>query len=118
MLRLAMWKIEPTTREWCARMQLWRSKRFFPLQTSNKAAASAKARDIYVCLAANGWEAPLARQRKPKAIAQEGDSEQPIRVGQFLDAIFRTATTQRTIEGYATAFCKTVDSRVGTTVGR
>jgi hypothetical protein len=104
MLRLAMWKIEPTTREWCARMQLWRSKRFFPLQTSNKAAASAKARDIYVCLAANGWEAPLAKQRKPKAIAQEGDSEQPIRVGQFLDAIFRTATTQRTVEGYAMAF--------------
>jgi hypothetical protein len=34
---------------------------FFPLQTSNKAAASAKARDIYTCLAANGWEATLAR---------------------------------------------------------
>ena len=34
---------------------------FFSLQTSNKAAASAKARDIYICLAANGWEAPLAR---------------------------------------------------------
>ena len=76
---------------------------FFPLQTSNKAAASANARDIYVCLAPNGWEVPLARSRKPKAIAQEGDSEQSITVGQFLDAIFRTATTQRTIEGYATA---------------
>jgi hypothetical protein len=36
-------------------------RRGFPLQTSNKAAASAKARDIYICLAANGWEAPLAR---------------------------------------------------------
>jgi len=53
---------------------------------------------------ANGWEATLARSRKPKAIAQEGDSEQPITVGQFLDAIFWTATIQRTIEGYATAF--------------
>ena len=34
---------------------------FFPLQTSNIAAASAKARDIYIFLAANGWEATLAR---------------------------------------------------------
>ena len=39
-------------------------------------------------------------------------------VGQLLDAIFWTATTQRTIEGYATAFSQIVDSRVGTTVGR
>jgi hypothetical protein len=77
---------------------------FFPLQTSNKAAASAKVRDIYIFLAANGCEATLARYRNPKAVAQEGDNEQPITVGQFLDAIFRTATNQRTIKGYAMAF--------------
>jgi hypothetical protein len=29
----------------------------FPLYTPNKAAAAAKARDIYLFLAANGWEA-------------------------------------------------------------
>jgi hypothetical protein len=28
----------------------------FPLYTPNKAAAAAKARDIYLFLAANGWE--------------------------------------------------------------
>ena len=46
----------------------------------------------------------LGEIEETQAIAQEGDSEQPITVGQFLDAIFWTATTQRTIEGYATAF--------------
>jgi len=57
---------------WAARMQ-WRGRReLFNLQTSNKAAAAAKAKDIYTMLAGTGWPATLAKfkpamQRKPVA---------------------------------------------------
>ena len=56
----------------------------FPLYTPNKAAAASKARDLYVFLATNGWEATLARYRKPKAVVHEHNGDQPVSVGAFL----------------------------------
>lgn len=46
---------------WNAWVQYEGRRERFPLYTPNKAAAAAKARDIYLFLAANGWEAILAR---------------------------------------------------------
>ncbi len=92
------------TREWCARMQLWRSKRFFPVADVQHSSCICEGSG-YLYLPRCKWMGGyLGEIEETQAIAQEGDSEQPITVGQFLDAIFRTATTQRTIEGYATAF--------------
>ena len=48
------------TKEWYARMQHDGRRDFFPLQTPNKAAAAARARDIYLHLLAHGWESTLA----------------------------------------------------------
>src|SRR5215470_2169328 len=46
---------------WTARIQ-WRGRReLFSLKTPNKAAAAAKARDIYAVLAGAGWDAALAK---------------------------------------------------------
>jgi hypothetical protein len=54
------------TSHWLARIQHEGRRERFPLYTPNKAAAAAKARDIYLFLVANGWQATLARYRNPK----------------------------------------------------
>jgi integrase len=51
---------------WTAQIQHVGRREQFPLGTPNKAAASAKARDIYLSLQGQGWEATLALH-KPKA---------------------------------------------------
>jgi len=71
-----------------------------------RAPNGATARDVYLFLAANGWEAALARYKKAKRIASEHNSEWAITVGEFLDAVFRVSTNRSTVEGYATAFRK------------
>jgi len=96
------------TTHWSARIQHEGRRERFPLYTPNKAAAAARARDIYLFLVANGWEAALARYRKSKGIAQERNDKLPVTVGEFLDAVFSVCTNRSTIEGYATAFRKIV----------
>jgi hypothetical protein len=85
----------------------------FPLGTLNKAVAAATARDIYLFLAANGWQAVVARYKKTKRVAGERNTERAITVGEFLDAVFRVSTRRSTIEGYATAFRKIVADLFG-----
>jgi integrase len=62
--------------DWAARMQ-WRGRReLFNLKTSNKAAAAAKAKDIYTMLVGAGWLATLAKfkpEMQRKAVATIGD---------------------------------------------
>jgi hypothetical protein len=82
----------------------------FPLGTPNKAVAAARARDIYLFLAANGWEAALARYKKTKRITGARSIEQAVTVGEFLDAVW---TNRSTIEGYAIAFRKIVADLFG-----
>jgi hypothetical protein len=84
-----------------------------PLGTLNKAVAAATARDIYLFLAANGWEAAVARFKKTKRVAGERNTERAITLGEFLDAVFRVSTSRSTIEGYATAFRKIVADLFG-----
>src|ERR1700761_4896067 len=69
----------------------------FPLGTANKAAGAAPARDIYLSLLAAGWEATLARYKKPPAIFHKRDSEN-CTVGEFLDAVFGAATKHMTVD--------------------
>jgi integrase len=62
--------------DWAARIQ-WRGRReLFNLKTSNKAAAAAKARDIYTMLAGAGWEATLEKfkpEMARKSVSTVGD---------------------------------------------
>jgi hypothetical protein len=77
---------------------------YLPLGTPNKAAAAARARDIYFSLIAVGWEPTLARFKKPKAAASAASNEQQCTVGEFLDAVAEAATNRSTVEGYAKKF--------------
>jgi hypothetical protein len=93
------------TSHWYARIQHQGRRERFPLYTPNRSAAAAKARDIYLFLAANGWEQTLAKY-KPQAEPQPHPSEPPppCTVGTFLDEVFRLSSNRSTVEGYATAF--------------
>ena len=62
--------------DWAARIQ-WRGRReLFNLKTPNKAAAAAKARDIYGMLVGAGWDAALAKfkpEMQRKSVSTVGD---------------------------------------------
>jgi integrase len=90
---------------------------FFPLQTPNKAAAAARARDIYLSLLVNGWEPTLAKYKKGKVVVSAQNGEQQLTIGQFLDAIFQTATNQTTVEGYAKSLRQIVSDIFGFSAG-
>ena len=105
------------TKAWAMKVAHEGRRSSFSLGTPNKAAAAAKARDIYLFLAANGWEAALARYKKAKPILREGNIERPITVGEFLDEVFRTASNQRTVEGYAKSFRQIVSESFGLATG-
>jgi hypothetical protein len=88
------------TKAWAMKVAHAGRRSSFSLGTPNKAAA-AKARDIYLFLAANGWEAALARYKKAKPVLRGQGVERPPTIGEFLDEVFRTASNQKTVEGYA-----------------
>jgi hypothetical protein len=73
------------------------------LDTPIKAAAAAKARDIYLSIAANGWEEALSMLRPERATKSE------VTVGAFLEELKAKADLKpRTLEGYAKALRKIV----------
>jgi integrase len=100
------------TKEWYARVQFQGKRTFFPLGTPNRAAAAAKARDIFLFLTVNGWPLTLARYKGRSQSASAADTSE-ITVGSFLDAVFSVCTNRSTIEGYATAFRKIVADLFG-----
>jgi integrase len=105
------------TKEWYARLQYGGKRQFFSLGTPNKAAAAAKARDIYLALIASGWESTLARYKGAKEFAQAKQRQQPCTVGDFLAEVLRTASNPRTVEAYAKAFRQIVSQSFGLAAG-
>ena len=101
------------TKAWAMKVAYEGRRETFALGAPNKAVAAARARDIYLFLAANGWEAALARYKKTKRITGERSIEQAVTVGEFLDAVFTVSTNRSTIEGYAIAFRKIVADLFG-----
>ncbi|MBV8330979.1 MAG: tyrosine-type recombinase/integrase [Verrucomicrobia bacterium] len=104
------------TSSWAMKVAHEGRRSTFNLGTPNKAAAAAKARDIYLFLAANGWAAASARYKKTKP-TPPGRAEQPVTVGEFLDEVSRTASNQRTVEGYAKALRQIVSQSFGLASG-
>src|SRR6266550_4750858 len=87
--------------EWAIKIQHVGRRETFPLGTANKAAAAAKAKNIYLSLFASGWAATLAKF-KPKASAQ---CRTATTVGEFLkQAIASAGGRSKTTEGYCRAF--------------
>lgn len=106
------------TKEWYARVQFRGQRQFFSLRTPNKAAAAAKARDIYLSLLASGWDLTLRRYKAssavPKKVAANGGT-----VGDFLAQLKeKSGAKPKTLEGYAVAFRKIVADVIGQGHGR
>jgi integrase len=87
--------------EWAIKIQHVGHRETFALDTANKTAAAARAKNIYLSLLASGWEATLVKF-KPKSNAQ---CRTATTVGEFLEqAIASTGGRSKTIEGYCRAF--------------
>jgi hypothetical protein len=80
-------------------------RRNWTLRTPNQDAAAARAKEIYLYLQANGWEATIQKYRPP--IATEGKVN--VTVGQYIEEVQKFASGRgRTIEAYARALRKIV----------
>jgi len=85
--------------EYCVRLQHLGKRSYFGLDTSDKEVASAKARDIYVFLTANGWDA-TSEKFKPKTASQN-----KLTIGDYLAAVQGTAKLRdRTFLNYTNCF--------------
>jgi integrase len=81
------------------------------LETPNKEAAAARAKEIYLFIQANGWEAARERYR-PRAAPQKPSSE--LTVGEFLDAVRVTGLlSSPTFADYWQAFRRIVSEIAG-----
>ena len=78
--------------DWTAQIQFLKRREQFPLGTPNKAAAAAKARDVYLSLQARGWDATLIQY---KAKAEEPKIENST-VGDLIKAVSETASYRST----------------------
>jgi integrase len=90
-----------TLKEYAARMRYLDRRETFPLHTANKAAAAAKAREIYEHLRAQGW-GPTVKKFKPGSIKTPVSSI--VTVGDLLTAVRETSTgNEKTLADYARA---------------
>src|SRR5690349_6814219 len=65
------------TKDWAMKIAHEGRRETFTLGTPNKAAAAARARDIYLSLLATGWEPTLVQyKKKPKTVAPAPIAEQ------------------------------------------
>jgi integrase len=91
-------------------------RRKLSLETPIKPAAAARARDTYLAVLANGWEAALA-QIKPEKRRNAGRTA--VTVGEFLAELASKADLKpKTLEGYAIAFRGIVASIFGIDGGK
>jgi integrase len=88
---------------WSVRLQHEIGRTTFPLDTSNREAGAARARDIYLFMLANGWD-PTLREFKSGSFAAPADKRATATIGEFLDELVTVADLKRkTFEGYACA---------------
>jgi len=102
------------TGEYAAKIQHAGRRETFPLGTSNKTAAAAKAKEIYLSLEAAGWAATLAKF-KPKASTI---GVAVVTVGEFLKEVGAKAGGRpKTVEDYSRAF-RTIVANIAGIDGR
>jgi integrase len=94
---------------WCVRLQYENERTTFPLGTSNKRAAAARACDIYLFMLANGWQKTL-EEFKGQEPAPEKNSKATL--GEFLAELKTVADLKaKTLEGYAISM-RTIVSQI------
>jgi integrase len=87
--------------DWQVRLKKLGREAWFNLGTPNQAAAAKKAKDIYTCLEANGWDATLATYKPESHVAPRLN----LTVGDYLTAVEATGyLRQRTFLNYRTGF--------------
>jgi len=87
--------------EWAAKIQHVGRRATFPLGTPNRAAAAARAREIFLSLRSIGWEGTLTKF-KPNVLLSKTTVAT---VGEFLTDVRANASARRkTIEDYSRAF--------------
>jgi integrase len=97
------------------RIQSQGRREFFPLRTSNKAAAAAKAAKIYNDVSALGWDDAIAKH-KPETLR---DTNKPATVGQLIEAACAASTARKhSLEAYSKAFRRVVSEVAGIQDGR
>jgi hypothetical protein len=91
------------------RVQHTGRREMFSLGTANRAAAAARARDIYLHLAANGWETTLTKF-KPKSGQAVG---RIVKVGDFIREVKANCPKRgRTLDDYVRCFRQSVQNKV------
>jgi integrase len=103
---------------WSVRLQYESGRTTFPLDTGNREAAAARARDIYLFLRANGWEATL-KEFKAGWSATPSEKKPGATIGEFLDELQTVADLKpKTFRGYAVAFRTIVSQAFGISGGK
>jgi integrase len=98
-----------TSPNWAVEIQHRGKRHKWSLGTANKAAAAARAKEIYLFVAANGWGEAFDKFR-PELAAKKPN----VTLAEFLDEIRATAdVSANTIEDYARAFRKIVADLIG-----
>lgn len=88
------------TANWCVKIQHVGRREVFSLQTPNRAAAAARAREIYLSLQSGGWEATLAKFKPSVPMAERTVTT----VGEFVEEVKAKASGRgKTIESYCRA---------------
>jgi integrase len=96
---------------WSVRLQHEAGRTTFPLDTSNREAAAARARDIYMFMQVNGWEATL-KEFKARSFAAPIEKKPGASIGEFLTELKTVADLKpKTFEGYAGAL-RTIVSQI------
>lgn len=96
---------------WMVEIQAHGTRHRLSLETPNKEAAAVRAKDIYLSIQANGWEAALQKYRPALAVPQK---RQNVTVGEFIAEV--TAKADRdpgTLADYARALRKIVADAFG-----
>jgi integrase len=90
---------------WAVIIQFRGRRTCLSMETANKEAAAARAKDFYLSLQANGWDAALEKIRPNHA----GPAKSNVTVGDFIVAVKKWSDlSDTTVDGYARAFRRIV----------
>ena len=87
--------VQRTNAEWHARIRFGGKQHWWPLKTANREQAAVKARDIWLSLQANGFEATETKF-KPWTIPPVVDVSKELTIGDFIKAVSAVAVVRPT----------------------
>lgn len=93
---------DPGAKEWSVRIQHAGKRQWFNLETANREAAAARAKERFEFVKAHGWEAALVKFKHGEEKAKVAAEKAALSVGEYFAEVERLATEQRprTIHDY------------------